>query len=373
MNKVLLIYEDYAELNSTQGSLKKVGFDCVGISSEFSISEQVLSFHPDVIVGCGKGPKVSTISVGRRLKEMHRWNGKTLLIFPVGIKPRPQDLIKIRMDMVLEAPVPIHRLLQVLGNLTNQDSQSLIEKLNKSHSQEGSQRESNLVSSHRAAAEEKLVVSGKVPAPESETATSSVPSFSMRDSGSSQEVDWSQIENQIFGQTPEASKPLFPLGNEAKASTFSMDLGKTETEKLHSSQADEEFPEKTDGGEPQLLSKATPPDFMAALPSQASQEAEPADLGSPAQIVQEPPTVDSVSEGTDSSGAELAEAATRLPDKMKRYQEMVQSLKFSPVSELKKTSVRQKQRDLMKDWRQEDLEAQDEARREFTKALFKKK
>ncbi|HRO68711.1 MAG TPA: hypothetical protein PL182_14150, partial [Pseudobdellovibrionaceae bacterium] len=84
MNKVLLAYEDYSEMLTIQSVLKKVGFDVLTTSSEFSLSEQVLSFNPEIIIGYGKGPKVSTLGVGRRLKDMPRWTGRVILIFPAG-------------------------------------------------------------------------------------------------------------------------------------------------------------------------------------------------------------------------------------------------------------------------------------------------
>jgi hypothetical protein len=40
MNKILLIYDDFAELNTVDYSLKKVGFDVISISSEFLIQEK---------------------------------------------------------------------------------------------------------------------------------------------------------------------------------------------------------------------------------------------------------------------------------------------------------------------------------------------
>src|SRR5690348_17118674 len=106
MVKVLLIYDDYAELTTVEFSLKKVGFDTVGITSEFSTQEKVISLNPDIVVVYGRGPKLTTVGVGKRLKEMTRWTGKSVLIFPQGYKPAAQDLIRVRMDMILEAPVP---------------------------------------------------------------------------------------------------------------------------------------------------------------------------------------------------------------------------------------------------------------------------
>lgn len=111
--------------------LKKVGFDVLSISNEFSLSQQVLSFNPDIVVGYGKGPKVATVGVGRRLKEMPRWTGKAVLIFPAGAKTDPLELARCRMDMALEAPMEVTRLLQVLANLTQQDPQALIERMMK--------------------------------------------------------------------------------------------------------------------------------------------------------------------------------------------------------------------------------------------------
>lgn len=61
MKKVLLCYEDFSEMTQVQTILKKIGFDVMVSSSEFSLPEQVLSFRPDLVIGCGKGTKVSTI------------------------------------------------------------------------------------------------------------------------------------------------------------------------------------------------------------------------------------------------------------------------------------------------------------------------
>ena len=105
MNKILLVYEDYADLMAVESTLKRVGFDVVSVSSEYSLQQQMLAFNPDVVVGAGRGGKVSSLGVGKRLKEMARWHGKSVLIFPANFKPSPQDLIKIRVDMILEAPV----------------------------------------------------------------------------------------------------------------------------------------------------------------------------------------------------------------------------------------------------------------------------
>lgn len=131
MRKILLIYEDFNELTSLEASLKKGGFDVIGLSTEYSLSEKMLSFRPDIVIASGRGPKVSTISVGKKLKEMTKWPGKSILIFPTGFKPNPQDLIKARMDLILESPIALNRMIQILAKLTGLAEQSLIDKINK--------------------------------------------------------------------------------------------------------------------------------------------------------------------------------------------------------------------------------------------------
>ena len=70
---------------------------------------------------------------------------------------------------------------------------------------------------------------------------------------------------------------------------------------------------------------------------------------------------------------QIRQAEEGLSRKMKNYQEMNASLRLPQQTTLKKTNSRKVQIELMKDWNQVELEKQDGLRREFTKALFKKK
>lgn len=131
MSKILLVYEDYAELMKLDASLKRVGFDVLSITNEFSLSQQMLAFNPDLVVGSGKGSKVSAQSLGKRLKEMARWSGKVILIFPPNHRPSPQDLLALRSNMILEAPVPTPRLLSVISVLLDLDEVQILERYQK--------------------------------------------------------------------------------------------------------------------------------------------------------------------------------------------------------------------------------------------------
>ena len=131
MKKILLLFEDYNQLSTTEVYLKKVGFDVVGIGNEAKLSDQLLAFNPDVVVSGGLTQLVSTLSVGARLKENTRFLGKSVIILPQGYRLLPQDLIKIKMDATLEAPVEPLRLLQVLAKVCGLDAELISEKFRK--------------------------------------------------------------------------------------------------------------------------------------------------------------------------------------------------------------------------------------------------
>lgn len=128
MKKILLVFEDYSELTATEVYLKKVGFDVIGISNELLISEQMITFNPDIIVGHGKSHRVNSLSVGQRLKENVRFQGKSVIIFPQGYKPNNTDLSKMRIDAVIESPVQPAKLIQTLAKLCQIPADPLLEK-----------------------------------------------------------------------------------------------------------------------------------------------------------------------------------------------------------------------------------------------------
>ena len=129
MNKILLVIEDYTELRDLEMVLRKLGFNVLGIASEFAMSQQILSFNPDIVIGSGQGTKVSSMGVGRRLREMPRWVGHTILSFPPGFTPPPEELIRIRMDNLCESPVTVEKILPFLARIDGANEAQLIEKL----------------------------------------------------------------------------------------------------------------------------------------------------------------------------------------------------------------------------------------------------
>ena len=131
MRKILLAYEDFNELTITESYLKKVGFDVLGISNELFINEKILSFNPDIVLVHGKASRVSSLSVGQKLKEHSRFNGKVVIVLPKGFKPTPSDMIKIKMDAALEAPVQPEKLIETLAKVAGLDAKPLLEKFSR--------------------------------------------------------------------------------------------------------------------------------------------------------------------------------------------------------------------------------------------------
>lgn len=263
-----------------QSVLKKVGFDSVAISSEFSLSQQILSFNPDIVIGYGKGSKVTTVGVGRRLKEMPRWGGKAILIFPAGSKPDPADLLKMRMDMALEAPLEVTRLLHVLAHLSAQNPQELIERMMKAVAQEALAAKAS-----EDKKDQSVYVTGQVPQEASWTVKGS------------QEVD---EFNRLMGVTPPAPAATTPPPGAGR--------GEVETESGH-------------------------------LPWRDVLEA----------------------------------SKQRMAEKKASYSKILAETPPPTQHQLTRKDTKKAQRDLAQDWNPEELSSQDEQRRQFTKALFKKK
>jgi DNA-binding NarL/FixJ family response regulator len=131
MVKILLVFEDFNELTLTETYLKKVGFDVVGISNEVLLHDQLLSFNPDIIVANGKNARVSSFSIGQKMKDQHRYHGKVVIIVPKDVRPTPQDVLRMKMDGIIESPVQPEKLIQVLCRLSNQPAAGFVEKFQK--------------------------------------------------------------------------------------------------------------------------------------------------------------------------------------------------------------------------------------------------
>lgn len=396
MNKILLVYEDYADLISVEGALKKVGFDVIGLSSEYAIAEQILAFNPDLVVGAGRGGKVSSLGVGKRLKEMTRWTGKAVLIFSANVKPAPQDLIRLRADMILEAPVANTRLVQVIGRMLGHDETTLLERLNKSMQIDSSQKSSMVsTSGGKSISEgEAIYVKGTL---ESSSDGDLI--------GSEEGLETEKIvdeESYGFTLNPEQQgrKVSFKFGDrvseagEQKAVSGDDEVGAAEAFPDVDLKALEK--ELMGGGTPEVERiTEVPEDIEEKEELKSSDDVETHAEGlksSVAATESEPVSDHSLPEAPmESEGVllesllgeeeqeiqlraqqDLQNAEKGLSERIEKYSKMVADVKVSPKSSLTRVETRRRQRQLVTDWDSENINEIDKLRREFTKALFKK-
>jgi hypothetical protein len=288
-SKILLVYEEYSEMMVAQNTLLKVGYDVLGISTEYTVGENVLSFNPDVVVGSGRNGKVTTLGVGRRMREMTRWQGKCILIFPAGYKPNPQDFAKIRGDILLEAPIPAVRLLQVIAQLVGDDEVMLLDRLGKQ--------------SMEAPDQSPIIVESLAPAPKPSLEPASSPATPTPAAAKVPDLEslWNELTESTVAPSPEV--PKAPV-------TFDLKERQGELSEFELHALSEEL----------LQVKKTERERVARY--------------------------------------------TKLTAKME---------KPSSPQGLSKLESRKVQKELVKSWNPEEIAKLDELRREFTKALFKKK
>lgn len=317
-SKILLVYEEYSEMSAAQAILQKVGFDVLGISTEYTLSENVLSFNPDVVVAFGRGGKVTTVGAGRRLREMTRWGGQVILILPAGYKPNPQDFAKIRADMLLEAPVPALRLMHTIGKMLGFDEATLSDRLAK-HGNELAEAPANgeFYVGSGAENEEAIRVTGAVAEDNAKTEVKS------------------KFALDINSEAPKAKKEEQDLESLWKELTQNAELS------------------------------ITPEEEAAAAKTKLNKKVS-FDLGDRQEEFTETEL--------EALARDLQKAQNSEQDRVAKYSKFTSQVKdFDPRRSLSKMASRKVQRELTKSWNNKEIDDLDELRRGFTKALFRKK
>lgn len=306
-------------MSAAQAILQKVGFDVLGISTEYTLSENVLSFNPDVVVAFGRGGKVTTVGAGRRLREMTRWGGQVILILPTGYKPNPQDFAKIRADMLLEAPVPALRLMHTIGKMLGFDEATLSDRLAKHGNDlaEGVQSGEFYVGSGNEN-DASIRVTGAVGEEEAKTEVKSKFSLDIN---------------------PEAPKSP-----------------KKEEQDLESL-----WKELTQNAELSI----TPEEEAAAAKNKLNKKVS-FDLGDRQEAFSETEL--------EALARDLQKAQNSEHERVAKYSKYTSQVKdFDSRQSLSKLASRKVQRELAKSWNHKEIDDLDELRRGFTKALFRKK
>lgn len=345
MSKILLVYDDFAELNATELSLKKSGFDVIGLTNEYTVKDQIVSFNPDILVGLGNSQRVGSLSVGKKLKEMNRWAGKSVLIFPKGYELPADDLIRMRMDMLLESPISVIRLIQVICKLLKLDEKQVIEKLAKSFAKD---RADNLA-------------------------------FASYDSDTVKVIQNIQGELENLGTEKNIILPELDASTLENLTKQTVTVEREEVAK----ESKKSFFDKEAESSSVVVPLAKNEDPFAALISELKGESKEnvkivpdANSGTGSVKTQTKPAI-ALEDVVDFEAVgkqikdEIAQSVSELSDKVKKYTQMTEQLHLYPESTIKKVKAKKQLYELKKGWSPNELEDQDEARREFVTHLFK--
>lgn len=376
MNKILLVYEDYPDLMTMETTLKKVGFDVIGLTNEVSVPEHILSFNPDLVIASGKGPKVSSLNVGKKLKEMSRWAGKSVLVLPAGVKPQTEDFLKIRMDLLLDNPLQPYRAIQVIAKLLNRDEASLLERLQQFVGGDGT---ASAVGSQKSSlsspsVEEPIFVTGKVSEGSSED-SSNLLSEALGE-------DATLVSDSGNGQDSEVENKNFKFGS--KLDSVDYFGGKASPEEDSSSSLLgvldlSELEKELTGGGNYSAKESSEAKLKQLVENESSSAASRSNISSTNEdglSTEESISFDNINleEIAAKVKASLQVSEEKALEKRKRYQEL-----GAPIDEavLKKSTVtrvgaRRRQKDLEKDFNEESSKDIDQLRRDFTIAMFKK-
>ncbi len=131
MDRILLVFDNIQFSAHLENTLRKVGYITESLQNEYNLSERMLSFNPDIVVARGTSTRLSTGNVGRKLKDMLRFQGKCVLIFDTGTVPQADQLVKMRSDVILEDPASALRIAVNILNLEPIDKAPMKDKLYK--------------------------------------------------------------------------------------------------------------------------------------------------------------------------------------------------------------------------------------------------
>ena len=122
MDRVLLVIDDIQYSRHIEMTLRKVGFDVETINNEYNITDSILSYNPDYIVCRGISNRMSTLNVGKKIRESSgKYTGRVILIFAEGYKVSVDDLVKLRPDLLLFEPISTMKLAIYLFSFSKND------------------------------------------------------------------------------------------------------------------------------------------------------------------------------------------------------------------------------------------------------------
>lgn len=125
MLKVLIVDDDFAELTMVESLLRKIGVDTVGIQNEMKVSEELVSFRPQLIIAAAVGSKVNGIQLSHKVRRT-KGIPRLALIVPGDFNP---SLLKgAIIDALIERPIFAVKLIRLVAQVGHLDEKTLLEK-----------------------------------------------------------------------------------------------------------------------------------------------------------------------------------------------------------------------------------------------------
>lgn len=129
MDRILIAVDNNTFGGHVEATLRKVGYDIESLSTEYNLSEKLLSFNPDIILAKGNSNRLSALNIGKKLKETIKFNGKVVLVLGQDQKINPNDLSSMRADLLLFDPIGAMGLAMQILNLDPARKRVMQEKL----------------------------------------------------------------------------------------------------------------------------------------------------------------------------------------------------------------------------------------------------
>lgn len=129
MDRVLLVIDNVQFSAHLENTLRKLGYVTDALQNEYNLTERVLSFNPDIIVARGTSNRLSTMNVGKRLKDNLKFIGKVLLVFTPENAPDKTQMNNIKSDLILVEPASALKIAMSVLNLEVVEKAGMRDKL----------------------------------------------------------------------------------------------------------------------------------------------------------------------------------------------------------------------------------------------------
>jgi hypothetical protein len=131
MDRVLLVIDNVQFSAHLENTFRKLGYVTDTLQNEYNLKERVISFNPDIIVARGSSNRLSTMNVGKRLKDNLKFIGKVVLVFTPENAPDKAQMNHIKSDVILQEPASALKIAISVLNLETVEKTGMRDKLYK--------------------------------------------------------------------------------------------------------------------------------------------------------------------------------------------------------------------------------------------------